>query len=248
VAYDSKLRPLMLAAQVQELKQAARRTEESLAVLAHELRNPLASMANAMAVLRKRRIPEGGQDELHALIGRQLRQMARLVSALYERSSSSLGGVQLQQQSIDLRQVIKDSIEDIQPELIRRGQSLAVTQPERSIWLLADADRLEQVFINILSNASKYSDAGGKISLFIDATETYVVVRIRDTGIGIAADSLPHIFNPFVRVNSADVRTRPGLGIGLALVREIVDAHGGSVSVHSEGIGLGSEFVVRLKL
>jgi len=247
-ADDRACRPLLLAAQGRELTTAARHTEESLAVLAHELRNPLATITHAMALLRMRSAPESGQERVHAVIDRQLRQMNRLVSSLYDRSSIAHGGLQLQRQRIELRRVIEDTIEDIRPELDRRSQCLEMVEPERSLWLSADAGRLEQVFRNLLSNASKYTDAGGKIALSIDAAGSYVEVRIRDSGVGIAADSLLRIFDPFVRANSADVRSRPGLGIGLALVRTIVEAHGGSVSAHSEGVGLGSEFTVRLKL
>lgn len=240
--------PPLLAAKVQELTHAAQHTEESLAVLAHELRNPLASIANAMAVLRMRSASESGQDGIHALIDRQLRQMNRLVSSLYDRSSGDLRGLQLQRQRIDLRCVIRDTIETTQPDLNRRRQSLEVTEPKLSLWLSADAGRLEQVFVNLLSNASKYTDAGGRIAVSIEANGSYVAVRIRDSGVGIDAESLLHIFAPFVRANSADVRSRPGLGIGLALVRSIVEAHGGSVTAQSEGVGLGSEFTVHLKL
>jgi len=247
-ADDRTCRPQLLAAQGHELTGATRHAEEALAVLAHELRNPLATITHAMAVLRMRSAPESGQRSVHTLIDRQLRQMNRLVSSLYDRSSIAHGGLQLQRQRIELRRAIEDTIEDIRPELNRRSQSLEMDGPERSIWLSADADRLEQVFRNLLYNASKYTDAGGKIVLSIEAAGSYVEVRIRDSGVGIAADSLLRIFDPFVRAQSADVRSRPGLGIGLALVRTIVEAHGGTVSAHSEGVGLGSEFMVRLKL
>jgi signal transduction histidine kinase len=235
-----------LGAQLEELAYAARRRDELLAMLSHELRSPLASIQHAITILRGPSADVAVQRGMHELIQRQVRQMTLVVSSLFDVSSSSRGQLQLQRQRVDLRTVLSNAIETLESEFSQRRQHPVIIWPDQSLWILADPHRLEQVFVNLLSNASKYTAEGGKIGLSLQARDGFTLVRIRDSGVGIAANELPHIFDLFVRSDAAAVRSRSGLGIGLALVRTIVDLHGGTVSAASSGLGLGSEFTVRL--
>jgi two-component system, sensor histidine kinase len=232
---------------VEELRTQNRRKDEFLAMLAHELRSPLASIQSAVGVLRK---PAGDervtQGQLHDLIERQARHMARLVAGLLDVSQITSGQFRLQCARIDVRAVLDNAIETIEPEIRRRNQRLARTLPQSSRWLLADVDRLEQVFVNLLGNASKYTDEGGELSLSMQVDDQGAVVCVRDTGIGIAPDALPHVFDLFRQCDPAALRSRSGLGVGLALVRALVELHGGSVRAESAGLGRGSEFTVSL--
>jgi len=141
---------------------------------------------------------------------------------------------------------VRHSIEALEPDIRQRNQRLGVALPDAPVWLQGDADRLEQVFVNLLSNASKYTDEGGELTVWIHTNERQAVVRVRDSGIGIAPDALPHVFDLFRQADAADPRSHTGLGIGLALVRSLVELHGGSVTAASAGKGQGSEFTVRL--
>jgi signal transduction histidine kinase len=237
-----------LRGQIEDLVTADRRKDESMALLLHELRSPLASIQNAVGVLRIRSKDEPLQQRMHELIERQVRQMVLLTASLAQTSGHRLENLQPELQRIDLCTVLRSAAETVIPEYAERLHELQVGLPESGVWVLGDASRLEQVFVNLLSNASKYSDVGGKIHLSMHIDAAYAVVQVRDSGIGIAADSMPFIFDLFVRADSVAVRTRPGQGIGLALVRSILDSHHGSVSAASEGVGQGSEFTVRLKL
>jgi signal transduction histidine kinase len=237
-----------LRTQIEGLVAADRRKDESVALLLHELRSPLASIQNAMAVLRIRSKDETLQQRMHELIERQVRQIALLTASLCQVSGSRLENLQPQLRRIDLCTVLRRAAETVASEIGERQHELEVGLPDSSIWVLGDAGRLEQVFINLLSNASKYSDVGGRIQMSLQASDGFAVVQVRDSGIGIAADSMPFIFDLFVRADTQAARTRSGLGIGLALVRSILDSHHGAVSASSEGVGQGSEFTVRLKL
>jgi signal transduction histidine kinase len=185
---------------------------------------------------------------MHELIERQARQIALLTASLCQVAGPRLENLQPHLGRIDLCAVLRSAAETIVPEIAERLQVLDVELPESRTWVLGDAGRLEQVFVNLLSNASKYSDTNAKILLTMQVGDGNAVVHVRDYGIGIAADSMPYIFDLFVRAEATAVRKRSGLGIGLALVRLILDSHHGSVSADSEGLGLGSEFTVRLKL
>jgi signal transduction histidine kinase len=237
-----------LVAQIEGLVAADRRKDESMALMLHELRSPLASIQNAMAVLRIRSKDETLQHRMHELIERQVRQIALLTASLCQVSGPRLENLQPQLRRVDLGTVLRRAAETVSSEVSERQHELEIGLPESSVWVLGDAGRLEQVFINLLSNASKYSDIGGRIRLSMHASEGFAVVQVSDSGIGIAADSLPFIFDLFVRADTQAARTRSGLGIGLALVRSILDSHDGTVSASSEGVGQGSEFTVRLKL
>jgi len=225
-----------------------RGNEGPMALLLHELRGPLASIRNALAVLRFRGKEESLQQRMHELIERQVRQLTLLTSNLYPMTGAALATLQLERDRIDLGTVLSSAAETVGSDFAQRGNSLEIRLPESSVWVFGDASRLEQVFVNLLSNASKYSDVGGKVHMSMHAMDGQAVVQIRDFGGGIPAAAMPHIFDLFVRADTVAVRSRPGLGIGLALVRSIVESHEGTVSASSQGAGQGSEFTVRLKL
>jgi signal transduction histidine kinase len=237
-----------LLMQIDDLVAADRRKDESMALLLHELRSPLASIQNAVAVLRVRSKDEVLQQRMQELIERQVRQIALLTASLGQMSGPRLEHRRPELQRIDLRTVLSRAAETVIPEFAERRHQLSIGLPESSTWVMGDAGQLEQVFINLLSNASKYSDVGGAILMSMQVDEGYAMVQVRDSGIGIAAASMPFIFDLFVRADAKAVRARSGMGIGLALVRSIMDSHHGTVTAASEGVGLGSEFTVRLKV
>jgi signal transduction histidine kinase len=237
----------LLATKVEQLSTANRRKDEFLAILSHELRSPLASIQSGLSVLRSQSGAEVTvQRGMHELIERQVRQIAQLASGLLDIGRITSGHLLVERQRIDLLAVLAKAIETLEPEVRRRGQALLPTWAASGIWLSADASRLEQVFVNLLANASKYSDAGGQVSLSVSTHEGHAIVRIKDSGIGIAAHALPHIFDLYVQADATSARSRSGLGIGLALVHKIVQLHGGTVTATSAGLGQGSEFIVRL--
>jgi two-component system, sensor histidine kinase len=245
--YTSQSRSRLLT-QIDDLVAADRRKNESMALLLHELRSPLASIQNAVAVLRIRSKDELIQQRMQELIERQVHQIALLTASLGQMSGPRTENPQPQMHRLDLRTVLNSAAETVIPEFADRQHQLSVGLPDSCTWVLGDANRLEQVFVNLLSNASKYSDAGGGILMSMQVLDGYAVVQVRDSGIGIAAVSMPFIFDLFVRADTKAVRTRSGMGIGLALVRSILDSHDGTVTAASEGVGQGSEFTVRLKL
>jgi two-component system, sensor histidine kinase len=238
----------LLMMRIDDLISADRRKDESMALLLHELRSPLASIQNAVAVLRLSAKDESLQQRMHELIERQVRQIAVLTSSLCQMAGPLLQNLQPQRVRIDLCTVLNKAAETVTAEFSERLNALSIDLPESSTWVLGDAGRLEQVFVNLLANASKYSDRGGSIALSMQVCDGYAQVQVRDFGIGIDADAMPYIFDLFARADSTAVRQRSGLGIGLALVRSILDSHHGTVSATSAGLGQGSEFNVRLKL
>jgi len=237
----------LLATKIEQLSTANRRKDEFLAILSHELRSPLASIQHGIAVLRSRSGAEVTvQHGMHELIERQVRQIARLASGLLDVGRITSGHLLVERERLDLHAVLAKAIETLEPEFGRRSQVIVPMWAASAIWLLADASRLEQVFVNLLANASKYTDAGGQVSLLVSTDDGHATVRIKDSGIGIAADALPHIFDLYVQVDATSARSRSGLGIGLALVHKIVQLHGGTVTAASAGPGQGSEFIVRI--
>jgi signal transduction histidine kinase len=244
----TRLSQSLLLTRIEDLISAGRHKDESMALLLHELRSPLASIQNAVAVLRLRSKDEALQQRMHELIERQVRQIALLTSSLCQIAGPLLENLQPQLVRIDLGTVLSKAAETVTAEYTQRLSQLSIELPESSVWVLGDASRLEQVFVNLLANASKYSEVGGRIILSMQVCAGYAEVRVRDFGIGIEADSMPYIFDLFVRADTTAVRRRSGLGIGLALVRSILDSHHGTVSAASAGVGQGSEFTVRLKL
>jgi PAS domain S-box-containing protein len=227
------------------LKEADRRKDEFLALLAHELRNPLAPISSALQLMKGQGAgPE--MEEERAMAERQVQYMARLIDDLMDVSRISRGKVVLRKSVVDLGAIVARSAEAAQPVMAERCHDLILSIPQEPLLLEGDPTRLEQVLANLLSNAAKYTDPGGCIRLTAGREEDRAVVRVGDTGIGIESSVLPEVFGLFVQVERRLDRSRGGLGIGLSLVKSLVEMHGGSVEAHSEGPGRGSEFVVRL--
>ena len=222
-----------------------RRKDEFLAMLGHELRNPLAPISNATHLLRLQKNEDPLQQKARNIIERQVGQLKHLVDDLLEISRITTGRVQLRQERIVVSGIVKRAVETADPLIVQRRHELTVSLPPQPIWLHADAARLEQVVVNLLTNAAKYTDEGGHIWLTVQQEGDAVVLRVRDTGIGIAPELLPRIFDLFTQAERSLDRSQGGLGIGLCLVRRLVDLHGGTVKAHSV-VGQGSEFVVRL--
>ena len=238
---------LKTQAQARALADLHRRKDEFLAMLGHELRNPLAAMTNAVQLLRLNQHEDASIKQGRSIIERQVRQLKHLVDDLLEVSRITTGSVRLRQQQVNLRSVVERALETVQPMMTQQRHALSVKFPQHPIYLHADGARLEQVLVNLLSNAAKYTEKGGRISLTLEDDGMNVAIRVRDNGIGIAPDLLPHIFELFTQAERSLDRSQGGLGIGLSLVQRLVELHGGSVVAHSE-LGHGSEFVVRLPL
>jgi PAS domain S-box-containing protein len=230
------------------LKEADRRKDEFLAILAHELRNPLAPIRNAVHVLRMKDLPEPKLYSARDVIDRQVQQMVRLIDELLDISRITRGKMQLRKERIDLASAIHSAVEAARPVIDMQGHELNVALPSDMIHLDGDPIRLAQIFSNLLNNAAKYTEKGGHIWLTVERQGGEAVVSVRDTGIGIAADHLPRLFEMFSQVAPALDRSHGGLGIGLALVRGLVELHGGSVVADSAGPHRGSEFTVRLPI
>jgi PAS domain S-box-containing protein len=233
---------------VRKLQDADRRKDEFLATLAHELRNPLAPIRNAVELLRRSNGDDDVREQARGMLGRQLDQMVHLIDDLLDMSRISQGKIQLRKERMDLAAAFRSAQEAVQPLLESRAHHLTVTLPKDTIYLDADPTRLAQVISNLLNNAAKYTETGGHIWLTALEQRGEVVVSVRDTGVGIAPENLPHIFEMFSQVTPALERSQGGLGIGLSLVRGLVELHDGRVEAHSAGIGRGCEFVVRLPL
>ena len=229
-----------------ELGEANRRKDEFLAMLSHELRNPLAPIANALEVLRRSGHDEPELRSTRDVISRQVNDLARLIDDLLDASRITSGKVRLQMQKIELSGVVSRAIETTRPLTEARKHRLTVSIPSEPIWLQADPTRLAQVFSNLLNNAAKYTQEGGDIELKAEREGSELVVVVRDTGVGIPAEVLPHIFDLFTQADRSLDRAQGGLGIGLTLARSIVQLHGGAVQAFSAGPNRGSEFVVRL--
>jgi PAS domain S-box-containing protein len=229
-----------------ELRRADVRKNEFLATLSHELRNPLAPILNALHILRRDKCENPMAQQAREVMERQLRHLMRLVDDLLDISRIARGKIQLRKERVELDFVLDRAAENARPRFEARNQEFTVSLSPVPVWLEADPTRLEQVFINLLTNASKYTDPGGRISVAVATEEAEAVVRVRDTGVGIAPEALPDVFDIFVQEERSLSRAQGGLGIGLALVRSLVEMHGGQMTAHSAGLGQGSEFVVRL--
>ncbi len=235
-----------------DLSEANQRKDEFLATLAHELRNPLAPIRNGLKIMRQSPDNPKRIEQVRAMMDRQIAQMVRLVDDLLDVSRVSRGSFELSQEKVELAAIIEQAIETSLPVVEAAGHELRMALPQPSVYLYADAVRLIQVFSNLINNASKYSEPGGTITISAKRSEqavglpAEVVVSVKDTGIGIAADMLPKIFDMFTQVEGALARSQGGLGIGLTLVKRLVERHQGSVEAVSSGIGQGSEFIVRL--
>ena len=226
------------------LEEADRRKDEFIAVLSHELRNPLAPIRYAMPLLERERLTEPAGRAV-AVINRQVDHLARLVDDLLDVSRITRGTIDLQREDVTLASILTPAIEAASPALATARHTLKIAVAEEPVWLHADAARLTQVVTNLLNNSAKFTPRGGGITLEAGPEDGQAVIRVRDSGMGIPADALPTIFEMFHQVNGPD-RSQGGLGIGLALVKRLVEMHGGRIEVHSEGVGHGAEFVVRL--
>jgi PAS domain S-box-containing protein len=231
----------------QALKETDRRKDEFLAVLAHELRNPLAPISNAVHLLRH---PDGRRraDRLVEMLGRQVRQMIKLVDDLLEISRITRDKIELHRQPLRLADVVHGAVETSRPLIDQQHHHLDVRLPDEPLTLHADSVRLTQVLANLLNNAAKYTDQGGRIALEARRDGLEVEITVRDNGIGIPPGHLPEVFDMFTQAHRAAGRGQGGLGIGLAMVRSLVLMHGGTVEAKSGGAGFGSEFIVRLPL
>lgn len=220
-----------------------RRKDEFIGVLAHELRQPLAAMTAAVDVLK----PRAGEPATRPLgvLERQIAHVRRLLDDLVETSRLVMGRIALEAEPLDLRTVIQSALETVLPDVQARDQRTIVTLPEHPIIVFGDRTRLHQVFSNLVNNASKYGRKGGYVAIAVEIDRESAVVRVRDDGIGIGKEMLPHIFELFAQ---APGEARGGMGAGLAVVRSLVGAHGGSVEAQSDGPNHGSEFRVRLPL
>jgi signal transduction histidine kinase/ActR/RegA family two-component response regulator len=228
-----------------QLRDIDRRKDEFLATLAHELRNPLAPMRNALQILRLR----GGDkavEQVRGMMERQLAQMVRLIDDLLDVSRITRGKLALRKERVDLAAIVADAVDTARPHIEASGHELDVSLPPEPIYLDADPVRIAQVLSNLLNNAAKYTERGGRVWLTADLRDGEVEVCVGDTGIGIPAESLKSIFEMFAQVDRSLERSHGGLGIGLTLVKRLVEMHGGSVEARSDGVGMGSEFIVRL--
>ena len=231
------------------LREADRRKDEFLAMLAHELRNPLAPMRNSLMVMKLLEgAPSADEDRLRGVLERQLHHLIRLVDDLLDVSRITRGTLQLRREPVELSAVVAHAVETARPLAVERRHEIVVTLPPEPVWLQADPVRLAQVLNNLMNNACKYTEPGGQVWLAAERHGDEVVVRVRDTGLGIPSDRLGSIFDMFNQVDRSIERAQGGMGIGLTLVRRLVELHGGSVLATSDGPGRGSEFVVRLPL
>ncbi|MES2955744.1 MAG: response regulator [Pseudomonadota bacterium] len=231
-----------------ELRDANRRKDEFLATLAHELRNPLAPVRNAVQLLRLKGQATPELQWSTDVIDRQIQAMSRLIDDLMDVSRINQGKIELRRDWVTTEDVLRDAVESSRPLIDECGHELVLTMPEQRLSLHADRTRLTQAFMNLLNNAAKYMDRGGRIEVIAQHTGNDVVVTVKDKGIGIPGDRLRSVFELFSQVETTLSRSRGGLGIGLSLTQRLVEMHGGTVLARSAGAGLGSEFEVRLPL
>ena len=232
--------------QAEALRESDRRKDEFLAILAHELRNPLAPISNSVSILASDKLPVKVRDEALQMMDRQVKQMVRLVDDLMDVSRITRGKIELKTEPVDLGEILRCAVEISKPHMDQFGHKLSLNLPQNPVILDADFTRLAQVFSNLLNNAAKYSPEGGEIGLEADVHRDSVDVHVKDKGIGIRPDMLEHIFDMFAQVDDSLERSQGGLGVGLTLVKKLVEMHGGTVTVHSDGLGKGSEFMVHL--
>ena len=231
-----------------ELSEADHRKDEFLATLAHELRNPMAPIRNGLQLMRLANGQPATIEQARSMMERQLTQLVRLVDDLMDISRITRGRLELRRERVGLADVVSSAVESSRPLIEDMGHKLTLTLPKEPVTVNADPTRLAQVFMNLLTNAAKYTERGGQIRLAAERQGSDVVVSVRDTGIGIAADQLPRIFEMFSQIDRSLEKAQGGLGTGLTLVKRLVEMHGGSVAAQSEGLGKGSEFSVRLPI
>jgi signal transduction histidine kinase/ActR/RegA family two-component response regulator len=237
-----------LRAHSERLRDSDRRKDEFLATLAHELRNPLAPIRNALQIIQLAGNSGPAVDQARGMMERQLGQMVRLIDDLLDVSRISRGKFELRRERIELAAAIKSAADTAQPLIDAAGHRLTVSQPPQPIYLDADPVRLAQIFSNLLNNAAKYMERGGHIWLTVTPEDHEVVISVRDTGIGIPAQALSGIFDMFAQVDHSLERAQGGLGIGLTLVKQLLEMHGGRIEARSDGPGKGAEFIARLPI
>jgi PAS domain S-box-containing protein len=242
---DRKEAEETLRESARQLTEADRRKDEFLATLAHELRNPLAPLRNGLQIMRLASDNPQAIELARDMMERQLAQMVRLVDELLDLSRISRGRVELAKERVSLAAVIQQALETSRPAIDELGHKLTIYLPPEPIFIDADITRATQVFANVLNNAAKFTDRGGRIDVTVSEQAQLAVVSVRDNGIGVAPQFLSSIFEMFMQADQSTERHRSGLGIGLALVRGLVELHGGSVEARSAGEGLGSEFLIR---
>ena len=235
-------------ARVQALEHALHRKDVFISTLSHELRGPLAPLANAVHMIRSTAPPHETVEHMVKVIERQMLVLQRLVDDLLDLTRVGHGKIALELERLTLREVLEAVVEDLQERARSKNQKLALVLPEGEIFVDGDRKRLHQVFVNLVTNAIKYTPPGGDIRVHATAEGDEAVTRVEDTGIGIGQDMLPRIFELFAQDDASRRYSEGGLGIGLSLVRDLLSLHGGTVQVRSEGPGKGSEFVVRLPL
>ncbi|HEV3437548.1 MAG TPA: ATP-binding protein [Gemmata sp.] len=229
-------------------REASRRKSEFLAILAHELRNPLAPIRNGLQILRLAEDDKAATAKARSMMEKQLGHMARLIDDLLDLSRIANGKIELRKQRIDIASAVQDALETSGPLIQASGHKLTVSIPPKPVYVDADRTRLAQIFANILNNGAKFTPHGGHIWLAVEQEGSDVVVKVRDNGVGIPTEMLPKIFDMFTQVDSSVDRSQGGLGIGLNLVRGLIEMHGGRIEAHSDGPGMGSEFIVRLSV
>jgi len=228
------------------LREADRQKNRFLAQLGHELRNPLAAISNTVDALLMTELPSESVREAIGRIERQVRKQLRLVDDVLNISRINRGQIDVQRKPMDLRDSIHDAVDQVHESISQRGLRLDLALPEQPLAVSGDAERLTQILSNLLCNAVQYSDDGGAVTLSAETAEDRVRVHVRDSGVGIAPDDLPKVFEPFSRLSASKARHLGGLGLGLPLARELAELHGGSLEARSDGPGHGSEFVLEL--
>lgn len=233
---------------IQELEAAERQINEFLATLAHELRNPLAPIRNAVSLMQMGGLSGAMMEWYSTIIDRQLTQLTRLVDDLLDVGRITTGKLSLQKEPVDIALVVETAVDSSRPLIDARKHTLEISLPPLPLRVEGDLTRLSQVVLNLLNNAAKYTPEGGAIRLTVGRQGRQVVVRVRDSGLGIPADLLPNVFDLFMQGDRSLDRAEGGLGVGLTLVRRLAELHGGTVEARSDGPGRGSEFIVRLPL
>ena len=252
-AIRARERQYQIRDQLQDLEQAEarlretdRRKDEFLATLAHELRNPLAPIRNALQIMQQAPDDRRAVEQARGMMGRQLVQMVRLIDDLLDVSRITRGKLKLRKERVELAWAVRDAVDIARPLIDAAGHALEILLPDDPLYLDADPVRLAQVLSNLLNNAAKYTERGGRIWLTAQRSDGEVCLSVRDTGIGIPADALPSIFDMFTQIDYSLERAHGGLGIGLTLAKRLIEMHGGSIEARSAGAGEGSEFIVRL--
>lgn len=232
--------------QAMALKETDRQKDEFLALLGHELRNPLAPIRNALHILLQPNVDQAVVGQLKGMMDKQINHLTRLVDDLLDVSRISRGKIELRKESVALAAAASNAIESVRPLIEARNHTLATSLPAEAVHIEADPTRLEQILVNLLNNAAKYTPRGGQISLTATIEDGQAVIRVCDNGVGMPPELLPKVFNLFAQAEASLDRSDGGLGIGLTLVKKLVNMHGGEVAAFSEGRDKGSEFVVRL--